>query len=114
MPRARTVAYRILVAHLLAYPVATAWALGSIPVIVVGIAARAGILVDDQVIAHRVLLRVVWPALGSFVLVHLAGVVWALGRDERRARRTFVGAMALLGGVALVGGGASWVWLITR
>lgn len=114
MARARTVAFRMLVAHLLAYPVAMAWALGAIPALVVNVASTGGPLLDDAVIAHRVLLRVAWPALGSFVLVHLSGAVWARGGDDARARRAFAIAMSLLGGVPVVLGGLSWVWLMTR
>jgi hypothetical protein len=114
MAGARSVGLRLLLAHALAYPVAVAWALGAIPVLVVGIASATGTSLDDEAIAHRVLVRVAWPALGSFALMHGAGVVWAFSRDDALGRRTFWGALAVLGGVALVGGGASWLWLMTR
>jgi hypothetical protein len=105
---------RLLAAHGLAYPVAIAWAFGSIPLMVIRVASVVGLTLDDQEIAHRVLLLVAWPSIGSFVLVHAAGAVWALAKDAARARRFFVATTAVLLGVPVVGGGASWIWLITR
>jgi len=105
---------RLLAAHGLAYPVAIAWAFGSIPLMVVRVASAVGLSLDDREIAHRVLLLVGWPSIGSFVLVHAAGAAWAFARDATRARRWFVAITAVLFGVPVVGGGASWIWLVTR
>jgi hypothetical protein len=105
---------RLIIAHGLAYPIAMAWAFGSIPALVIGIASQTGPTLDDRVIAHRVLLGVAWPAFGSFFLTHVAGLVWGLQRDERRARRQFIVAMTLLGGLPVLAGGASWIWMMTR
>ncbi|HEX3343238.1 MAG TPA: hypothetical protein VHS09_01645 [Polyangiaceae bacterium] len=113
-PRASKVALRLFTAHGLAYPIATAWAFASVPVFVVAVASQVGITLDDETVAHRVLLRVAWPAIGAFVLVHLAGVLWAFDRDEARGRRAFVYSLLGLTGVAVLGGGASWIWLMTR
>jgi hypothetical protein len=109
-----TVVLRLLLAHGLAYPVAIAWAFGSIPLIVVRVASAVGLTLSDEEIAHRVLLLVAWPSIASFVLVHAAGVVWALGKESPRARRVFVVATAALFVVPVVVGGGSWVWLVTR
>ncbi len=105
---------RLLIAHGVAYPVAIAWAFGSIPLIVVHVASNFGLTLDDKEIAHRVLLQVAWPSIGSFALVHAAGVAWAFARDAARMRRLFVATTAVLLGVPIVGGGASWIWLVTR
>ncbi|HEY3818516.1 MAG TPA: hypothetical protein VGL81_15185 [Polyangiaceae bacterium] len=112
--RASKVALRLFMAHGLAYPVATAWAFASVPVFVVAVASQVGTTLDDETVAHRVLLRVAWPAIASFVLVHLAGVLWAVDRNEARGRRAFVLSLAGLTSVAVLGGGFSWVWLMTR
>jgi hypothetical protein len=112
--RAKTVFVRVFVAHLLAYPVATAWAFGSIPTMIVRIASRVGTSLDDADIAHRVLLAIAWPTGLAFLLAHLAGVVWGLDRDERRSRRVFIAAIAVLLGAPILGGGGSWIWLMTR
>ncbi len=114
MNRASAAFLRLLVAHGLAYPVAIAWAFGSIPLSVVHVASVVGLTLDDKEIAHRVLLLVAWPSIGSFVLEHAAGAVWAFARDAARVRRLFVAATAVLLAVPIVGGGASWVWLVTR
>src|ERR1700679_464168 len=112
--RASKVALRLFAAHGLAYPVATAWAFASVPVFVVSVAAEVGTSLDDETVAHRVLLRVVWPTVITFVLVHVAGVVWAFDANEARGRRIFVLSLVVLGAVALLGGGLSWIWLMWR
>jgi hypothetical protein len=114
-PRRRSkAALRILMAHGLAYPIAVAWAFASVPAFVVSVASQVGITLDDATVAHRVLCRVAWPAVGSFVLVHLAGVAWAAYPDEARGRRIFLGTSAALAGVAAIVGAGSWIWLMTR
>jgi hypothetical protein len=112
--RVSKVALRLLMAHGLAYPIATAWAFATVPVFVIAVASEVGITLDDETVAHRVLLRVAWPAIGSFLLVHLAGVFWAFDRNETRGRRVLVVSLLVLAAVALVVGAASWAWLMTR
>jgi len=112
--RASKVALRIFMAHGLAYPVATLWAFASVPAFVVNVASQVGITLDDETVAHRVLLRVAWPAVGSFVLVHVAGVVWGFDRDEARGGRVFRIALLALAVVPVVVGGITWSWLMTR
>jgi hypothetical protein len=101
----------MLLAHALASPIAMAWALASLPVIIVSIASTR---YEDAEIAREVLLYALWPSIGSFVLAHAVGAVWAWRRDEARGRRTFVLAMALLGGVPVFAGGALWGWLMLK
>jgi hypothetical protein len=112
--RASKVALRLLMAHGLAYPIATAWAFASVPALVIHVASAVGTTLDDHVVAHRVLLGVAWPAVGTFVMVHVAGALWAFDSDEARGRRIFTTTLVLLAGVAAVLGGASWIWLMTR
>lgn len=102
---------RMFIAHALAYPIAMAWALGSIPVIIVSIAS---VEYEDAEIARRVLAYTLWPLLVAFGVAHAPGAVWALSRDDVRGRRFFVGAMSLLGAVPTVVGGALWVWLMLK
>ena len=113
MSRGRA-AFRLLVSHLLAYPIAMAWAVASVPVIVVALASRYGTSLDDEVLVHRALGVVLWPAVGSFVCAHVLGVAWARAGDAPRGLRAFALRTSLLTGVAVVGGGASWIWLMTR
>lgn len=112
-PRAR-VALRLLVAHGVAYPVAMAWALGSVPALIVGLTGQSASMLEARDITHRVLLAVTWPALAAFLATHAVGLSWALRQDDRRGRRTFVVAMVVLVAVPVVAGGASWIWLMTR
>jgi hypothetical protein len=105
---------RLLLAHALAYPVALAWAFGSVPLIVVSVAAVTGTALGDAEIAHRVLVRVAWPALLSFATVHVAGALWAWSPDARRGWRVFAWVSGVLLTVAVVAGGASWIWLMSK
>src|SRR5579872_4464022 len=93
--RRAEIVVRLLVAHVLAYPVAFAWAVGSIPVVAIAMASSAAAPLDDHAVAHIVLLRIAWPAILSFVLVHAAGAAWAFARDPRRSRTWFLAGMAL-------------------
>jgi hypothetical protein len=111
---ASKVALRLFAAHGLAYPIATAWAFATVPVFVVAVASEVGLTLDDATVAHRVLLRVAWPTAIAFILVHLAGVFWAFDRDEPRGRRALLWSLLGLTAVPIVGGGISWIWLMTR
>lgn len=108
------VALRLLVAHALAYPVALAWAFGSVPLIVMAVASSTGTSLEDAEIAHRVLVRVAWPAALSFAAVHAVGVAWAWSKDARRGWRVFAWTSGALMTVAVVVGGASWLWLMSK
>ncbi len=105
---------RFFIAHGLSYPITTAWAFAAIPALVIGIASRVGTTLDDDVIAHKVLLGLAWPSGAAFLAVHVAGVVWGLERDDARGKRRFGIAMAVLAVVPIVLGGASWIYLMTR
>jgi hypothetical protein len=108
------VALRLLIAHALAYPVALAWAFGSVPLIVVAVASASGTSLADAEIAHRVLVRVVWPAVLSFAAVHAAGATWAWSADARRGWRLFAWSSGALMAIAVVAGGVSWLWLMNK
>jgi hypothetical protein len=88
-----------------------AWALGSLPVIIVSIASTR---YEDAEIAREVLGYDLWPLIGSFALAHAAGAVWALSRDEARGRRAFLLALVLLGGIPVLVGGTLWAWLVLK
>jgi hypothetical protein len=112
--RARTVFVRVFVAHLVAYPVAMAWAVGSIPALIARVASRYGIDLEATDLAHRVLVGLAWPAALSALLEHLAGIAWGVDRDERRGKRVFIVTTAVLLALPILGGGGSWIWLMTR
>ena len=108
---------RILLAHGLAYPLATAWAFAAVPAFVVSVASGGDFTLDDATVAHvahAVLVRVAWVAGGVFVVAHVAGAIWAFHADEPRGRRVFLVTMVALFAVAVVLGGGSWIWLMTR
>lgn len=106
---ARKVTVRVFVAHLIAYPIVLAWALGAMPAMIVRVVSAVGTSLDDADVAHRVLVLLLWPVVASALLAHAAGVVWGLDRDEKRGKRVFVVVMAALGGLPVLGGAASWI-----
>ena len=112
--RRGSVALRLLVAHAAAYPVALAWAFGSVPLLVAAVASASGTSLEDAEVAHRVLVRVAWPAALSFAAVHAAGAAWAWSADARRGWRLFAWSSGALFGVAVAVGGASWLWLMNK
>jgi hypothetical protein len=101
----------MFIAHALAYPIAMAWALGSIPIIIVSIASVQS---SDAEIARRVLAHALWPLSVAFGVAHAPGAVWAWSRDDARGRRFFLLAMVLLGAVPTLVGGALWGWLVLK
>jgi hypothetical protein len=112
--RAKTISVRVFVAHLVAYPVALAWAMGAIPALIVREASRYGLSIDEAVLVHRILVGLLWPVVPAALVEHLAGVAWGIDRNEKRGRRVFLVATAVLLVVPVLGGGASWIWLMTR
>jgi hypothetical protein len=112
--RAKTVFVRVFVGHLVAYPVAAAWAFGSVPALIAIIASRYGLTLEEKEIVHRVLWGLAVPVGVAALLEHLAGVVWGVDRNERRGKRIFIAATVVLLAVPILGGAASWIWLMTR
>ena len=121
----RRAAPRLLLAHALAYPQAFAWAMAAIPLSIVAVPEAALSDASVDVVVQIVLRKLAWPAIGVFVVEHVAALPWAFARDAAsdglagassvvRARRRFWLATAALFAVALLGGGASWLWLIFR
>jgi hypothetical protein len=125
--RARRGAPRLLLAHALAYPMAFAWAIAAIPLAIVSV--PDALIGDASVenVVQIVLRKLAWPALGVFVVEHLLAVPWARAREPMtlaaddpdrsrvtRARRAFWLTTGALFAIAIVGGGASWLWLVYR
>ena len=114
--RLRAAAPRLLLAHALAYPVAFAWAIAAIPLSIVSL--PDAVVMDGSVdtVVQIVLRKLAWPAFGVFVVEHLAAIPWARADVSHapRARRVFWIATGALASVALVVGGASWLWLVLR
>ena len=114
--RARAAAPRLLIAHGLAYPVAFAWAIAAIPACIVSLPDAVVMGGSVDAVVQIVLRKLAWPAFGVFVVEHLAAIPWARAHASNapRARRGFWIATGALFGVALVVGGASWLWLVRR
>lgn len=121
----RRAAPRLLLAHALAYPQAFVWAMAAIPLSILAVPEAALSDASVDVVVQIVLRKLAWPAIGVFVVEHFAALPWALAKDGAsdgpagassvvRARRAFWLATAALFAVALLGGGASWLWLIFR
>jgi hypothetical protein len=101
----------MFIAHALAYPIALAWALASIPIIIFSIAS---VQYEDAEIARRVLAYTLWPSLLAFAAAHVPGAVWAWSRNDARGRRHFLSGMIVLGALPTVVGGVLWGWLMLQ
>jgi hypothetical protein len=119
--RAGTVIARLLVAHVVAYPIAAAWIVGAMPfcfplfereitaasgdVVLWGIApmpAASAIVVRATLVVGAIV----------FVLEHVAGLAWALGKEPRAARRRFSIASLALGGAGVAVAAGGWLWFL--
>lgn len=135
---------RMLVVHLVAYPVAFVAAVAEMPIAIwyrktellearptgasVGVvrdAARGLSLTPTEAAQLQlVLVFILWSSVLMLLLVHLAGLPWAVGaaraaRDPELSGRAAKGfrifglSCATIGGVVLVLGVAGWIWLFT-
>jgi hypothetical protein len=114
---------RLMIAHLVAYPVALFWVIASMPfcfpiverqlteasgsVMLWGIApmpAEAAIVVRATLVVGAI----------AFVVEHAFGVAWALAKDALRGRRRFVRTSAALGLAALLLAAVGWGWFLIR
>jgi hypothetical protein len=123
MARAGTAAARLMIAHLVAYPVAMAWVIGSMPfcfplferqlteasgdVVLWGVApmpAEAAIVVRATLVVGAI----------AFALEHALGVAWARADDPSLGRRRFVRSSAALGLVGMLVAAVGWTWFLIR
>ena len=119
--RAGTVVARMLVAHLVAYPVAMAWVVGSMPFCfpmlereltrASGIVLLWGALPMPAAAAIVVRASLVVGAI-VFALEHAIGIVWCFDKDARRDRRRFAIASLVLGGAGALGAAIGWLWFL--
>ena len=113
-PRFKAVCGRLTVAHLLAYPIAGAWVAGVMPLVILSMKDLVLAKGEAAEVIDLIVRRASVPALVAFAIMHLAALPWALAKPEREARATrvfkYVGGG--LAAIAVVGGGASWAWLI--
>jgi hypothetical protein len=110
----RRIAEPVASAHFIAYPVAFLWAVAAIPLTIHVSIQKLDALGDEQAAANFIVHRLVWPAGASFVVTHLFAVPWLLARDRRRGVRVFLTSVAIEAALAVVSGGASWLWLVLR
>lgn len=104
---------RLGIAHLLSYPIAFAWAVAAIPPFIVTLPQSFLVNEPVEAVVRVVLHRLAWPSLGIFVAQHLVVVPWAV-RGTDRARRFFWWSTGAIAAIAIVGGGAFWLWLVLR
>jgi hypothetical protein len=109
-----------VVAISVALPLAIVWAIALVPL---GVRAIPDRVIEQSTMAPEVVKmlgdRVVhWlltPCAVVFVVAHLVAVPWALAPVDHRkkARRLYWTAIGALTGLAVVLGGASWIWIVT-
>jgi hypothetical protein len=113
-PTARASVERLLVAHLLAWPLGLLWAFAAMPFAFPLFEAELVRIDDPQAVGWFIAWKVLWVAGGAFLLGHLAALPWAFGREGGAGRRIFLWGMGGLAGLGLVAGGAGWAWLHLR
>lgn len=104
-----------LAGHMLAYPVAFVWAIFAIVPILSAIPPQVLATKTPESAARLVILKLAWPSIALFVLVHGGALPWAL--DRRAGSRGIRISLATYGVLMLVGGLFAvgvWVRLYTR
>lgn len=131
-PKRGALFLRLGIAHAIAYPVAIAWSVAAIPLCVISVPekllADIPVDIDPWKFAHDfgagardagtaalrlILLRIIVAATVPFLLEHLLVLPWAV-RGSDRTRRFSWWSTAAITGIAILGGGASWLWLVLR
>jgi hypothetical protein len=119
--RPGTVVARVVLAHLVAYPIAMAWIVGAMPfcfpifereltaatgdVVLWGVApmpAEAAIVVRATLFVGAIV----------FGVEHAVGVAWALAKDAPRGKRRFAVASLALGASGLLAAAGGWIWFL--
>lgn len=114
--RARGVSGRLMLAHLVAYPLAFAWAVACIPPAIALVPERILLEQPADAVVAIVLRSLLWPCVAVALVAHGVAIPWSFARPgaDARARRVYLVTLAVLGAVALLGGGGAWLWLILR
>ena len=104
---------RLLIGHLVAYPVALPWAIGLVPFAIVW-AGKELLQVDPadtSRVIRIVLHRLHVPGELAFAAAHLPCLYWAVASEarDRVARRTFIAGALGLAGLGVVFAVVSWV-----
>ena len=120
--KASTFVGRLILAHLVAYPIAIAWIVLAMPFAfpllgdqamhATGDASVLGLpMTEGQAIVFRAVLVV---GAVIFLIEHAIGVIWALGKDAARARRNFTIASLILGCLGVIGAVGGWIWFLLK
>jgi hypothetical protein len=113
-PRGRASVERLVVAHLLAWPLGMLWACAAMPFAFPLFDAEIGRIEDPEAVGWFIAWKVLWAGGAAFVLAHVAAVPWAFGREGGRGRRIFLVGIGVLAGLGLLAGGGGWAWLHLR
>lgn len=128
-PRRGPFFLRLGVAHALAYPIAIAWSVAATPLCVASVPekllADIPIDIDPWKFAHDffggggaaalrlIIIRMLVAACVPFAIEHVLVIPWAL-RGSTRTKRFFWWSTAAISAIAIVGGVATWLWLVLR
>ena len=105
---------RLLVAHFVAYPVGFVWAAASVPALVHLREEALFRIAEEADMAAFLTGKMFGPAGVGFALAHLVALPWAFAADDRRGLRRYLLGVGAVAGLALLVGGASWLWLLLR
>jgi hypothetical protein len=110
--RKRIIVERLVLGHLLSYPVAGLWLFGMISLIILTIGKQRLLALTDEEAKKLILSRDGWLGLAAYIAVHIASLPWAFGKNVERNRKIFFVCFALLFLAGLLGGGAGWIYLL--
>ncbi len=118
--RVRRAVVPVVVAVSVALPLVIVWAIALVPL---GVRAIPDRVIEQSTLATEsvkalgdgVVRWLLTPCIVVFVVAHLVAVPWALAPPElrRRTRRLYWVSIAALTGLAIVLGGAAWIWIVS-
>lgn len=106
---------RLVLVHVLAYPLALVFAVAAAPIIMRMMPDGQLLSVAPELAWNIVARKLVVPALVMFVVAHAVAAPWLRkGADPVRGKRTYAALLTFLFAMGLFGGAASWALLLYK
>ncbi len=115
LPKPRGSAFaRLMIGHMVAYPIAFLWAAASVPVLIWMFDEELFRIADEADMARFLTMKMLYPAALAALVAHGVALPWAFMKDETRGKRWFLWALGALAGVGLLFGAVGWAVLLLR